>query len=155
MLQYSCLENPPDREAWQATVYRAANSWTQQKQPSTHRQKAFFFFLPVAALSQWELSVSVVQLLGLQGPWWHQVCRNMDCLHRMSYGPIRVFFSSKPLEAGNQKAFSPVFLWSFTCWGPEWGTPPVAKVMRKEVQHPQRRDRASGVPLKILKHLPP
>ena len=23
-LQYSCLENPPDREAWQATVYSVA-----------------------------------------------------------------------------------------------------------------------------------
>ena len=27
-LQYSCLENPPDREAWQATVHRVAKSWT-------------------------------------------------------------------------------------------------------------------------------
>ena len=26
-------------------------------------------FLPVAALSQWKLSVKVAQLLGLQGPW--------------------------------------------------------------------------------------
>ena len=41
------------------------------------------------------------------------------------------------------------------CWGPEWGTPPVAKVMRKEARHTQRQDRASGVPLEILKHLPP
>ena len=28
-LQYSCLENPMDREAWQATVHRVANSQTQ------------------------------------------------------------------------------------------------------------------------------
>ena len=28
-LQYSCLENPLDRGAWQATVRRAAKSWTQ------------------------------------------------------------------------------------------------------------------------------
>ena len=41
------------------------------------------------------------------------------------------------------------------CWGPEWGTPPMAKVMRKEARHTQRRDRASGVPLEILEHLPP
>ena len=27
-LQYSCLENPMDRGAWQATVYRVAQSWT-------------------------------------------------------------------------------------------------------------------------------
>ena len=26
-LQYSCLENPMDREAWQATVRSVANSW--------------------------------------------------------------------------------------------------------------------------------
>ena len=50
-------------------------------------------FLPGAALPQWELSVKVEQLLGLQGPWWSQVCRDMDCLHRRSYGPIRVFLS--------------------------------------------------------------
>ena len=27
-LQYSCLENPMDREAWWATVHRVAKSWT-------------------------------------------------------------------------------------------------------------------------------
>ena len=27
-LQYSCLENPMDREAWWVTVYRVAKSWT-------------------------------------------------------------------------------------------------------------------------------
>ena len=31
----------------------------------------------------------------------------------------------------------------------------MAKVMRKEARHNQRRDRASGVPLEILEHLPP
>ena len=31
----------------------------------------------------------------------------------------------------------------------------MTKVMRKEARHTQRRDRASGVPLKILEHLPP
>ena len=29
------------------------------------------------------------------------------------------------------------------------------KDMRKEARHTQRRDRASGVPLEILEHLPP
>ena len=33
--------------------------------------------------------------------------------------------------------------------------PPVAKVMRKEAWHTQRRDQASGIPLEILEHLPP
>ena len=27
-LQYSCLENPIDRGAWQATVHRVAKGWT-------------------------------------------------------------------------------------------------------------------------------
>ena len=35
------------------------------------------------------------------------------------------------------------------------GALPMAKVMRKEARHTQRRDRASGVPLEILEHLPP
>ena len=29
LLQYTCLENFMDKEAWQATVHRAAESWTQ------------------------------------------------------------------------------------------------------------------------------
>ena len=39
-LQYSCLENPMDRGAWQAMVHRVANSWTQLKQLSTHVRRA-------------------------------------------------------------------------------------------------------------------
>ena len=27
-LQYSCLENPMDKEAWRATVHSVAKSWT-------------------------------------------------------------------------------------------------------------------------------
>ena len=34
--QYSCLENPMDRGAWWATVYRVAKSQMQLKQLSTH-----------------------------------------------------------------------------------------------------------------------
>ena len=35
-LQYSCLENPMDREAWQTTVHRVSNDQTQLKQLSMH-----------------------------------------------------------------------------------------------------------------------
>ena len=28
-LQYSCLENPKDRGAWQATVHKVTKSWTR------------------------------------------------------------------------------------------------------------------------------
>ena len=38
---------------------------------------------------------------------------------------------------------------------PEAGAPPLAKVMGKEAWHMPRQDRASGVPLEILEHLPP
>ena len=48
-LQYSCLENPMDRGAWQATVHRAAKSQTWLKRFSTsssvlwtHEQLSFF-----------------------------------------------------------------------------------------------------------------
>ena len=34
-LQYSCLENPRDREAWQAAVHRVAQSQTQLKRISS------------------------------------------------------------------------------------------------------------------------
>ena len=37
-LQYSCLENPMDRGAWQATVHEVAKSQTQLKQFSTFTQ---------------------------------------------------------------------------------------------------------------------
>ena len=30
-LQYSCLENPMDRRAWQAKVYMVEMNWTQLK----------------------------------------------------------------------------------------------------------------------------
>ena len=38
--------------------------------------------------------MKVAWLLALWVPSWHKVCRDMDCLHRRSYGPIRVFFQT-------------------------------------------------------------
>ena len=35
-IQYSCLENPMDRGAWQATVHRVSKSWIQLKRLSMH-----------------------------------------------------------------------------------------------------------------------
>ena len=37
-LKYLCLKNPMDREAWDSTVNRVAQSQTQLKQLSTHAQ---------------------------------------------------------------------------------------------------------------------
>ena len=38
-LQYSCLENPMDRGAWQATAHGITQSWTRLKQFSKHTQR--------------------------------------------------------------------------------------------------------------------
>ena len=35
-LHYSCLENPKDRAAWWATVYRMAKSWTRLRNEHFH-----------------------------------------------------------------------------------------------------------------------
>ena len=37
-LQYSCLENPTDKGAWQATVHRVSKSWIWLKLLSMHAQ---------------------------------------------------------------------------------------------------------------------
>ena len=45
-LEYSCLENPMDREAWQATVHAVAKSQTRLKQLSPQTQPllpAYFY----------------------------------------------------------------------------------------------------------------
>ena len=35
-LQYSCLENPMNRGAWQATVHGVVDSWTRLSNQHTH-----------------------------------------------------------------------------------------------------------------------
>ena len=50
-LQYSCLENPMDRETWQATVHGVAKSPTDLTTlplpPATYKLHGFFCFFPV------------------------------------------------------------------------------------------------------------
>ena len=50
--QYSCLENPMDRGAWWATVYRVAKSQTRLKLLSTHthRRAIANTFIPPSAM---------------------------------------------------------------------------------------------------------
>ena len=43
-LQYSCLENPTDRGAWQGTVHRVTKSQTQLKQLGTHAHTFWTLF---------------------------------------------------------------------------------------------------------------
>ena len=40
-LHYSCLENPMDRGAWRATVYRVAQSQTRLKRLGTHTRESY------------------------------------------------------------------------------------------------------------------
>ena len=40
----NCLQNPMDREAWQATVHRVEKSWTQLKQLGT-RARGYLYIL--------------------------------------------------------------------------------------------------------------
>ena len=41
-LQYFCLENPSDRETWQATVHGVTKSWTQQSPTHMHTHTMFY-----------------------------------------------------------------------------------------------------------------
>ena len=43
-LQYSCLEDPRDRKAWQARVHGFAKSQTRLKQLSTQWEEKVLFF---------------------------------------------------------------------------------------------------------------
>ena len=45
-LQYSCLENPMDREAWYAAVHGVAQSWTWLKWLSRSSSQFVIAFLP-------------------------------------------------------------------------------------------------------------
>ena len=96
LVQYASVFLPGEPPLWQRRL--AGHSlWSQRVRHDWNDSVCInfmqdFFFLPVAALPQWELSMKVVQLLGFQGPWQHQVHRDMDCLCCKSYGPIRVFF---------------------------------------------------------------
>ena len=88
--QHFCLENPPP---WQRSL--KGQSTRSQRVRHDWRNPVHIearLFLPMATLPQWELSMKMAQLLGLWGPWLHQVCKDMDCLLHRSYGLIRVFF---------------------------------------------------------------
>ena len=61
-LQYSCLENPMDRGAWQATVYSVAWSWTQLKQLSMLQYKIKSFLKNKHMLSMGDRLLSKLQI---------------------------------------------------------------------------------------------
>ena len=47
-LQYSCLENPMDRGAWQATVHGVARSQTRLKRLSMHARQCRLTGSPIS-----------------------------------------------------------------------------------------------------------
>ena len=54
-LQYSCLENPRDGEAWWAAIYAVAQSWTRLKRLSSSSSNV----VVVSAIQQRELAISI------------------------------------------------------------------------------------------------
>ena len=84
--------------------------------------------------------------------FWHDFQFSPSICHKIGSDGMIFIFSMLSFKTD-------LSLSSFTfikrCWEAAWGIPPVANVMRKEARHMQRWDRASGVPLEILEHLPP
>ena len=73
-VQYSCLENPMDREAWQAVVYRVTKNWTQLKWLSTHAGHTNLNFrLLVSWVSP--LVSDFLQPEFQTDPAWHTLCQ--------------------------------------------------------------------------------
>ena len=82
-LQYSCLKNPMDRGAWQATVHRVTESQTQLKRLSTHARILDYgtspsclvlplFTIKITSLAQ----VTWISLFWfIKGVYWWQVCK--------------------------------------------------------------------------------
>ena len=63
-LQYSCLENPIDRGAWQAIIHRVAKSQTGLKQSTIHTHTALFFTMKIHKLKGSKYSAPDHQGLG-------------------------------------------------------------------------------------------
>ena len=81
-LQYSCLENPMDREAWQSTVHRVTKSWTQLKQLNTQYSTVHFYhiFIIHFGLPRWHSGKKILlpswrcrfnPWVGMI-PWWRK-----------------------------------------------------------------------------------
>ena len=62
-LQYPCLENPMDREAWRAIVHAAAKSWTRLMQLSKK------FMQETCFLEKSYISGMVLHLMSLLRPF--------------------------------------------------------------------------------------
>ena len=83
-LRYSCLENPMDRGAWQATVHRVAKSWTKV---------GVYIFAPPDSQLPWEgrdlpqvaqkqCSVGIISFVGLCSAIKKCSLRPVTCLQK-------------------------------------------------------------------------
>ena len=84
--QYSCLENPLTEKPGSPQSTGLQRDEHDQSDPVCIHAR--FFFLPVAALPQRELSMKVAC-----GDHGGALCRDTDCLHSRSYDPICLFLS--------------------------------------------------------------
>ena len=71
--------------------------------------------------------------------WVFQICSTFTA------SSFRIWNSSTGIPSPPLALF--IVMLSTACWEPVWGTPPMAKVMKKEAWHTQRCDQASGNPL--------
>ena len=90
MLQYSCQKNPTP---WQRSL--AGHSLQGCKESDTtkvtqHADAQDLFACGISASVRVESEGGAAAWLW--GPWWHQLCRDTDCLCCRSYGPIRIIF---------------------------------------------------------------
>ena len=105
LLQYSCLENPMERGAWQATVHRVAKSQTQLKQLSTQTLTNSYMDtwvlngLPISTLTSLESVFQVGCLLG--------------CWQRNPFKMSTISMSSIPLRKSlrSKKSAYKIFSW--------------------------------------------
>ena len=113
----------PDREAWQATVYRVAKSRTWLKRPCVHRHKTFFCMWQLCPCESWAWRWCNCLACGDPGG---AKCAGTQTRCR-SHGPIRVFFRAScswRSEGLFGQCFSVVSLSSvqalkgLPCWGP-------------------------------------
>ena len=86
-IQCSCLENPMDRRACQATVHRITQSWIQLKQLNTH-----------ACMGHWA------------GKWETKVCQSCLC-HCFSKGWVYTAAGWKITPSDLESLFMPARLW--------------------------------------------
>ena len=111
-LQYSCLENPRDRGAWQAIVHQVTKSWTQLKRLNTQcntNNKMWVFNIPVQYHQQTitytkTIRLKASQIRAKQIPYEKQL---MSLCIRRGKRPDLAFYVPRPFIFSLYYAFYP------------------------------------------------